>query len=163
MPKLSVDPGDPGYETVRLDRAKDFPGIGIDLMGIFRSRYCPTHSVPSSPTQVRSRDRRRARDRGKHTSGFRIDLLDAILSDLKQVFPIECCPGMRRDIDRAYSFAGRRIEGMQLVPGRKPDTLAVISDSMHLVSPWKGTIFTDYFGCGALHTSTLIDRQGTRE
>src|SRR6266853_6637568 len=32
VPELAVDPGDPGDETVGLDRAQDGPCFGIDLM-----------------------------------------------------------------------------------------------------------------------------------
>src|SRR5882724_8272344 len=34
VPKLTVDPGDPGDEAVRLDRAKNRPCFGIDLMDL---------------------------------------------------------------------------------------------------------------------------------
>src|SRR6266436_2478675 len=34
VPELSVDPGDPGDEAVGLDRAKNRPCLGIDLMDL---------------------------------------------------------------------------------------------------------------------------------
>src|SRR5262249_17407857 len=34
VPKLSVDPGDAGHIAVGLDRAKNRPGLGIDLMDL---------------------------------------------------------------------------------------------------------------------------------
>jgi hypothetical protein len=55
----------------------------------------------------------RRRDAGKHTAGFRIDLLDAILGDLKQMPTVERRPGMRGDLNRAERFSARRIEGVE--------------------------------------------------
>src|SRR5580700_6807443 len=34
VPKLSIDPGDPGDEAAALDGAKNRPGFGIDLMDL---------------------------------------------------------------------------------------------------------------------------------
>ena len=72
------------------------------------------------------------RDRGQHPAGFRIDLPDTILGDLKQVPAVESRSSVRGDIDRAERLAARRIESVQLVSGGKPDLLAVISDAMSL-------------------------------
>jgi hypothetical protein len=56
-------------------------------------------------------------DRGEHTAGLRIDLLDAILGELKQVLAVEGRSGMRGDLDRAQRLPARGIEGVQLVSG----------------------------------------------
>ena len=53
------------------------------------------------------------RNRREHTAGLRIDLVDAILGDLKQMLAVEGGPCMRGDIDRAYRLAGHGIEGVQ--------------------------------------------------
>src|SRR5438477_7020154 len=71
------------------------------------------------------------RDRGEHTAGLRIDLLDAILGELIQVLAVEGRSCMRGDIDRAQRLPARGIEGVQLVSGRKPDLLTVIRDAAH--------------------------------
>jgi len=79
-------------------------------------------------------------------AGLRIDLLDAILGELKQVLAVEGRACMRGDIDRAQGLPARRIEGVQRVSGSKPDVLTVIRDSMHVVDTRKGSIFTDDLG-----------------
>jgi hypothetical protein len=53
---------------------------------------------------------------------------------------------MRGDINRAHRLPARRIEGVQLVAGRKPDVLTVIRYPMHVVGTLKGSIFTEDFG-----------------
>ena len=86
------------------------------------------------------------RDRGEHTAGLRIDLLDAILGELKQVLAVEGGSCMRGDIDRAQRLPARRIEGGQLVSSRKPDVLTVIRDSTHVVDTRKGSVLTHDLG-----------------
>jgi hypothetical protein len=87
-------PGDSGYEAV---------GFGCE----------------ESP---RSRDRSDGScgPDSKHPAGFRIELPDTILGDLKQVPAVEGRSSVRGDIDRAERLAARRIEGVQLVSGGKP-------------------------------------------
>lgn len=55
------------------------------------------------------------RNGGQYASGVGIDLLNAILSDLEEVLPIECRSGMRGGSDGALQLATRRIHGIQLV------------------------------------------------
>ena len=99
------------------------------------------------------------RDRGDHAAGLRIDLLDAILGELKQVLPVEGCSCMRGDIDRAHRFPARRVDRGQLVSGSKPDVLTVIRDSTDVVDPGKGAKFTNDLGSCSSHTSILVRRQ----
>src|SRR5262245_48857486 len=61
--------------------------------------------------------------------------------------------------DRAHRLPARRIEGDQVVSGRKPDVLTVIRDAMHLVDTRKGSILTDDFGGRSFHAS-ILDREG---
>ena len=89
----------------------------------------------------------RRRDRGHHTAGDWIDLLDPILGELKQVVAVERRSRMRGDIDRTHSFTARGIKGLQCVAGSKPDTLAVIRDAVHVIDTRKRPIFPDNFGC----------------
>ena len=70
----------------------------------------------------------------------------AQLGDLKQVLAIEGRSRMRGDINRAQRLPARRIEGVQLVSGGKPNMLTVIRDAMHVVDTRKGSILTDDFG-----------------
>ena len=145
VPELSVDPGDPGDEAVGLDGAKNRPGVGIDLMDL-PVPILPDPERPFGPREPRVTAAAGRRDRGEHAAGLRIDLLDAILGDLKQVLAVESRSCMRGDIDRAHRLSARRIEGVQLVSGCKPDVLAVIRDSMHAVGARKGSILTNDFG-----------------
>src|SRR5262249_28958779 len=143
-PELSVDPGDPGDEAVGLDGAKNRPCLGIDLMD-FPVLILPHPERPFGPREPRVTAAAGPRDRGEQTAGLRIDLLDATLGDLKQVLAVEGCSCMRGDINRAQRLPARRIEGVQLVSGSKPDLLTVIRDPMHAVDTWKGSILTDDF------------------
>ena len=84
-----------------------------------------------------------SRDRGEHAARGRIDLLDAILGDLKQVPSLEGRSGMRGDVDRAHRRTARRIDGAQFVPEGDPDVLTVVRDAMHAVGTRKGTVLTN--------------------
>src|SRR5262249_51883545 len=120
VPKLSVDPGNPGDEPVGLDGANDRPRLPIDLMDLAVS--IPPHPACSFGTREPRFTAAVWRwNRGEHTAGLRIDLLDAILGELKQVLAVEGRSRMPGDIDRAYRLPARGIEGVQLVSGRKPD------------------------------------------
>jgi hypothetical protein len=79
-------------------------------------------------------------------AGLRIDLADAILGDLKQVPAVEGRPCVPGDFERAHRFPARRIEGVQLVAGRKPDVPTVKRNPMHVVDTRKGSILTQDFG-----------------
>jgi hypothetical protein len=80
-------------------------------------------------------------------AGLGIDFLDAILGKLKEVMAIEGRSGMRGDIDGAHRLPARRIEGIQFVPGGKPDLLTVEGNPMHVVDTWEGPVLTKDF-CG---------------
>src|SRR5690606_26097407 len=126
VPELSLDPGDPGDEAVGLDRAKNRPRLRIDLMDPPVS-ILPHPERPLGPGEARGTVVGR-RDRGEHAAGLRIDLLDAVPGDLKQVPAVEGGSRMRGDVDRASHRPARRIEGVQLVSGREPDLLTVEGD-----------------------------------
>src|SRR5258705_13751189 len=97
VPEFSVDPGDPGDEAVGLDRAKNRACFGIDLMDL-PFPILPHPERPFAPRHPRITAAAGRRDRGEHTAGLRIDLLDAILGELKQVLAVEGRSCMRRDI-----------------------------------------------------------------
>src|SRR3712207_3552117 len=82
VPKLAVGPGDPGDEAVGLDGAKNCPGLGVDLMDL-PVPIMPHPERPFGPGEPRVTAAAGCRDRGEHTAGLRIDLLDAILGDLE--------------------------------------------------------------------------------
>src|SRR5881409_3983861 len=145
VPELTVDPGDPGDEAVGLDRAKNRPCLGIDLMDL-PVPILPHPERPFGPREPRVTAAAGRRDRGEHTAGLRIDLLDAILGELPQVLAVEGRSCMCGDIDRAQRFPARRIKGVQLVSGGKPDLLTVKRDPMHLVDTREGAILTDELG-----------------
>jgi hypothetical protein len=75
-----------------------------------------------------------------------IYLLDAFLGELKQVLPIEGGSCMRGDTDRTQHLPACRIEGVQLVSGRKPDVLTVKRDPMHALETRNGSILIEDFG-----------------
>src|SRR5208282_2655260 len=146
VPELAVDPGDPGDEAVGVDGAKNRSCLGIDLMDL-PVPILPHPERPFGPREPRVTAAAWRRDRREHTASLRIDLLDTILCDLKQVLAVEGRSCMRGDIDRVQRLPARRIEGVQLVPGSKPDLLTVIRDPTHVVDTRKGSILTDDFGC----------------
>src|SRR5262249_61949578 len=88
VPELSVDPGDPGDEALGLDRAKNRPCVRIDLMDLPVSILSHPER-PFGPREPRVTAAAGRRDRGEDPARFRIDLLDAILGELKQVLAVE--------------------------------------------------------------------------
>src|SRR5580700_10560876 len=145
VPELSVDPRDSGDEAVGFDDAKDRPCFGIDLMDL-AAPIMPDPERPFGPSEPRVTAAPGRRDGGEHTPGLRIDLLDAILSDLKQVLAVEGGSCMRGDFDGAPHLSVRRIEGVQRVSRCKPDLLTVIRDAIDFVDTRKGSILTDDLG-----------------
>ena len=85
-------------------------------------------------------------NRDEHTAALRIDLLDAILGELKQVLAVEGRSRMRGDLDRAHRLPARRIEGVQFVSGGKPDVPAVKRNPIHAVDTRKGSVLAEDFG-----------------
>ena len=53
MPKLSVDPRDPGDDSVGFDGAKNRSGLGIELDDLLGIGW-PTHSDPSAHARPES-------------------------------------------------------------------------------------------------------------
>src|SRR6266446_5515780 len=103
VPEFSVDPSDPGDEAVGHDRVKDCPCVGIDLIDL----AIPILSDPErpfGPREPRVTPAAGRGDRGEHTAVLRIDLLDPILGDLKQMLAVEGRSRMRGDIDRTQAF-----------------------------------------------------------
>ena len=146
MPEFAVDPGYSGDDAAAFDGAKNCSRFGIDLMDLAAPMLShPKRAFGPGEPQVAAASGRR--DGREHTAGLRIDLLDAILGDLKQMLAVEGRPCMGGDIDRAYRLPGHGIEGVQLVSGRKPDVLTVKRHAIHPVGIRKGAIFTEDFGC----------------
>ena len=54
---------------------------------------------PLGPREPRVSTAAGRRDTGKHAAALGIYFLDAILCDLKYMPAVECCSGMRGDID----------------------------------------------------------------
>src|SRR5262249_35157781 len=134
-----------GDEAVGLERAKDRPGLGIDLMDLPVTIPADPER-PLGPGEPRVAAAAGRRDRGEHSAGLRIDLLDAITGELEQVLAIEGRSCIRGDLDRAQRLPTRGIEGDQPVASGKPDVMTVIGDSMHVVRTRKGSILTDDLG-----------------
>jgi len=103
------------------------------------------------------------RDCRKDSSTLRIDLLDAILGELKQVLAVVGGSRMRGGLDRTQRLPAGRIEGVQRISRCKPDVLTVVGDSVYVVYAREGSIFTDNLGVFSMHAFTLIDRQRSGE
>jgi hypothetical protein len=103
------------------------------------------------------------RDCAQHTAGRRIDFLDAVVGQLKQVLAVEGRSRVRGDIDRSDHVSARRIEGAQPVSGGKPDPLTVIRDSAHASDTRKGSVLSNDLSSRLLHGSILVTRQWTGE
>jgi hypothetical protein len=146
VPQLAVDPGDAGNDAVGFDGAKNDSRFGIDLMDLAAS-VLPHPERPFGPGEPRIATGAGRRDRRKHMARLRIDLLDAILSNLKQVLAVESGSCVRGDIDRARRFSALRIEGAQLVTRRKPYVLTVKRHAMHMVGGRKAAVLADDLGC----------------
>jgi hypothetical protein len=146
VPELAVDPGDPGNDAVGFDGAKNGSCFGIDLMDLPIS-VLPCPERPFRPRKPGVTAAARRRDRREHTAGLRIDLLDAILGDLKQVLTVERSSCMRGDIDRPHRLSTLRIGGAQLVSRRKPHMLTVKRHTMHVAGARKRAILAKDFGC----------------
>jgi hypothetical protein len=144
VPELAVNPGHPGDDAVGLDGAKDRPCLGIDLMD-FPAPMLPHPECPFGPREPRVTAAARRRDCREHTARLRIDFLDAILGDLKQVLTVERRSSVRGDINRVRRLPARGIEGVQPVARRKPNVLTVKRYPMHAVDTGKGSIFTEDF------------------
>jgi len=144
MPELTVDPGDPGDEAVGLYGAKYRSRPGIDLVDL-PVPMLPDPQRPFGPGEPGATAAGR-RDRGDHMASLRIDLLDAIPGELKEVLPIKSSSCIRSDVDRAHDFPAYGIEGLQRVSATKPDVLTVIRDSMHVLDTRKRPVLTDDLG-----------------
>ena len=144
VPKLSINPGDTRDEAVGFDRAQNGTRLGINLIDL----PSPVLSDPErsfGPRKPRVTTRSWSGDRGEHLACFWIDLLNAILSDLKQVLAVEGRSCVRGDIYRLHHFSARWVEGIQPVAGCKPDVLSVIAHSMHAISSGERTILLNDF------------------
>jgi hypothetical protein len=81
--------------------------------------------------------------------------LDATLGELKEVLAVEGRSRIPGDIDRAHRLPARKIEGVELLSGCKPDVPTVKRDPMHVVDIRKGSILTQDFGRGMNHAPIL--------
>lgn len=132
VPEFAFDPGNPRNKAIGFDGAKYRPSLGIDLMD-FPFPILPHPERPLGPRKPRISAATGRWDRGKHSTGLRIDLLDVILDDLKQVLTVEGRSCMRGDIDRAHSFPAHRIEGVELGSRGYPNVLTVKGNAVHVV------------------------------
>src|SRR5215813_4940665 len=78
VPELAVDPGDARDEAVRFDGAQDRPRLGIDLVDLSLSILSdPKRAL--APREAGVAPAAGRRNRGEHTTGLGIDLLNTIL------------------------------------------------------------------------------------
>ena len=88
MPEFAVDPGDAGNDTVGLDGAQNGSRLGIDLVNL-PAAVLPHPERAFRPRKTRVAAAARRRDRRENAACLRVDFLDAILGDLKQVLAVE--------------------------------------------------------------------------
>src|SRR6185503_20352875 len=166
VPQLAVHPGDAGDKAVGFDRAKDLSGVWIDLMDL-PVAILSDPECPFGPCEPRVASAAGCWNGREHTAGLRIDLLDPILGQLKQVRAVEGRSRMRGDVNRAQHLSVDRVEGVQRVTGGKPDMLSVIRHAMYVVQARKRSILAHDLGrAGARrssHGSSLVNRQRSRE
>src|SRR5690606_25102027 len=83
---------------------------------------------------------------GQNFARVRVELLNAVLRDLKQMPSIESRARVRGDVDGAHGLASGGIESIELVARREPNPLTVVCDSVHRVDAWKGSVLAGDFG-----------------
>ena len=111
VPQFSLDPSDPGDETIGLDGAKDGPCIGVDLIDLPVAILSnPERPFGLGKARVAASSRRW--DRGKHLTCLWIDLLNAIFGDLKQMLAVEGRSCVCGNIYRPHCLPARRVEGI---------------------------------------------------
>ena len=148
--------GRAGDEAIGLDGAKNRSGLRIDLMD-FPVSILPDPKRPFGPGESRAAAAGR-RDGGEHAPGLRIDFLDSLVRELKQVPAVESRSRVRGDIDRAQRFPALGIEGVELVSRRKPHAFTVKRHTIHTVDARKRSILTEDFGWSCFHAPILIAR-----
>src|SRR6185312_5562815 len=123
----------------------------------------PYPERPFGPRQPRVTAAAGRRNRRQHTTRVRIDFLNAILSQLKQVLAIERGSGVRTDIDRALGLPARWVERVQLVAGREPDVLAVERHPIDVFDARERSVLAEDLRRCSSHASILFDRKRTGE
>ena len=118
--------------TKRLDSmVRRIAPVAGSIWWILRSRYWPTHRLPSAQVEARVAAVAGRRDRRQHVAGGGIDLVDARLGDLVEVRAVEGGAGVAGAVQRARGLAAGGIEGDQRGAGGGPDALAVVGDAVH--------------------------------
>src|SRR5262249_48703475 len=146
-----------GDEAGARNGAEDLSALRIDLMDLAIAML-PDPERAFGPGEPRASSGR-CWDGGEHAAGRRIDLLDAIVGDLKQMLAVECGAGARRDIERARNRAARRIERVQPLAGGEPDVPAVEREPVHVVDAREGSVLADDVGRRSIHGIILLARQ----
>ena len=163
VPKLSVDPGDPGDEAVGLDGAKNRPGLGIDSDGSCGPDTGPPRAC-LRPRRARSRGRRRAPGSWRAPGRFsdRSSGCDPRRS--------ETGAGRRRPFQHARrhrsSGASSPLAGSKafsLSPEANQTCWPSYVTPCTLVDPRKGPVFANDFGRFSIHASILVTRQRSGE
>src|SRR5262249_4524561 len=142
VPEFAVDPGHPGDEAAARDGTQDRTGVRIDLVDL----ALPIDADPERsfrPGKARFAAAALRRNGGEHLSVLRIDLLDALLGDLKQVLAIERRARIGGRVDLARWLAAVRIDRDQFVVGGEPDMLAVKGHAVYARNIREGAVLAD--------------------
>ena len=71
--------------------------------------------------------------------------------DLEQMAAVECCPGMRGDVDRTHPLAALWIELVEPVSRREPDMAAIEGYPSNGLDTGEGAIFANDLCCCVFH------------
>src|SRR6185369_10470528 len=109
MPEFTVYPRHAGDEAVRLDRAQDRARLGVDLVDLAVAMLAdPERAL--GPGQARVVALAGCRKGRNYRSRRGVDFLNATVSELVEVAPVERGAGVGCDADGAHSLAARRVE-----------------------------------------------------
>src|SRR6185312_957958 len=150
MPELTLHPGHARDEAVGFDGAQDGARIGIDLM----DPATPILSDPERslrPCEPGISTPARCGDGGQHAAGLRVDLVDPVLGNLKEVLAVKGRSRMRRDIDRSQHRSALGVDGFQLLAVRDPNIAAVVGDSVDAGGALERSILFDDVGGRSVH------------
>src|SRR5579883_1728165 len=142
MPKLSLYPGNAGDEAVGVNGAKDRACFRIYLVDF------PVSILADPERSFGPRESRITTSAGgwngcEHAAGGGINLMDTVFGNLKQVFAVECSPGMSGDVDGTLNLSAFGVKSVQLVSRGKPNILSVPSDTIDSFGARKRTVLTN--------------------
>src|SRR6266542_1077650 len=142
VPELAVHPGNARDEAIRINRAQDRAGLGVDLADL-AGAILSDPERPLGPGQARVAAVGRCRDGGHDLARAGVDLLDAVVGQLPQVLAVESSAGVGGDRELADQRAALGIERDDALAAREPDVRAVEGHAVDLVHTGIGAVFAE--------------------